>query len=84
MWRVNVGLLGIGVGYVCMERCVNVVNGIDLVHRMNSSPGFRCYWPANGGVSRKMVEIHLLSDIGVLRQFYLLEEDDSELAKILL
>jgi hypothetical protein len=33
MWRVSVGLLGIRVGYVCMERGVNVVNGIDG-HRM--------------------------------------------------
>jgi hypothetical protein len=32
MWRVNVGLLGIGVGYVCMERGVNVVKGIDGYH----------------------------------------------------
>jgi hypothetical protein len=36
MWCVNVGLLGIGVGYVCMERGVNVVNGIDVIdgHRV--------------------------------------------------
>jgi len=33
MWRVTVGLLGIGVGYVCMEPGINVVNGIDG-HRM--------------------------------------------------
>ena len=40
--------------------------------------------PVNGGMSRKMTGLRSQRDIGVLRQFYLPWEDDSEMGKILL
>jgi hypothetical protein len=80
MWRVSVGLLGVGVGYVCMERGVDVVNGIDG-HRMELLSWFPVLLGPRMGVSRMMAERHFCVTLKCCASFIFSGEDDSESAK---